>query len=204
HLEPEGAGLGDDGEAIGRRRGKDREVDRFGVWTALGRVEAGEPQEVVEQLPHPLRLGVDPGERVAIPVGWSLLGKSEARLRLDDGEWCPQLVRRVGRELELAAPRRLDWGRNPPADRDRAQEDDREEDGRDEDFGKDDGSAGLVERLERLPDDQVAGLGLVPELIADWRARGPELLAGDGAGRRRRNGLVRVGPMAGVRGVLAD
>ena len=65
-----------------------------------------------------LRLVVDTLERGPVPGHVPLAGEGEARLGLDDRERRPQLVRRVGGEVELAAARRLDRRRDPPADRD--------------------------------------------------------------------------------------
>ena len=108
-----------------------------------GGVEAGEPQQVVEQPAHALRLAVDPPEGRPVPGGVAILREREARVRLDDRERRPQLVRGVGGELELALAGRLDRRGDAPADGDRAEEHDDEQDRRDEQLGQDERGLGV-------------------------------------------------------------
>ncbi len=89
------------------------------VRRGLRRVEPGQPEHVLEQPAHPLRLAVDALERTPVPLGVAILRERQARVRLDHRQRRPQLVRGVGRELELSAAgalraaRPLD-GRSPP------------------------------------------------------------------------------------------
>ena len=105
-VEVEVARLGDDAEPVDRLRREHAEVDRLGVRLACGGVEAGEPQQVLEQPAHPLRLRGRSARRRAIPRRVSLLREGEARLGLDHRQRRAQLVRGVGGELELALARR--------------------------------------------------------------------------------------------------
>ena len=147
-------------EPIGRLRREDAEVDRLSVGQAPGRIEPGEPQEVVDEPVHPLALAVDPPERAPVPLGLPIPAQGERRLRLDDRQRRAQLVDGVGGELELAATGELDRGGDPPADGDGAEEDDHEEDRGDDHLGEDDGRAGLGHRVETLGDDDVEVVGL--------------------------------------------
>jgi len=54
---------------------------------------------------------------VAVPRRVALGGKREAGIGFDDGERCSQLVRRIGREGQLALPCLLDGRGHPPSDR---------------------------------------------------------------------------------------
>ena len=64
HGQFELARLGD-GRRTGPRSGREHaEVDRLGVGWAARRVEARQPEHVLEQPAHPLRLAVDPLERL--------------------------------------------------------------------------------------------------------------------------------------------
>ena len=85
---------------------------------------------------------------------------------LDDRERRPQLVRRVGGELELAAAGRLDRRGDPPADGDRAEEHAREQERRDEQRPEQDRPLGVSARSRGLGDDD--------PVVADVLARDPE------------------------------
>ncbi len=157
-LEIEPPSLGDGPEPVDRLGGQDGEVDRLGVGRLLRRVEPGEPEEVLDQPAHPLVLDVDLAERGAVPLGVAVLGQGQARVRLDDRQRRPQLVRRVGGELELADAGLLDRRGDPPSDRHGSEEDDDEQDRGDDQLGQQEGRPRLVDRGGRLADHDVARL----------------------------------------------
>ena len=68
-------------DAIDGLRGEQPEVHRLRVGLAVGDVEASEPQQVVQQAPHPAALAVDPLERGAVPGFASVLRQRQARVR---------------------------------------------------------------------------------------------------------------------------
>ena len=123
HRERQAARLGDGREPVGRLAGEDPEVDRL----APGLAPAAASNRASQSMSSSSR-------RIRF-VSWStrpnaaryhaasaVLGEGQARVGLDDRERRAQLVRGVGGELELAAARRLDRRRDPPADRHRAEE----------------------------------------------------------------------------------
>ena len=90
-------------------------------------VEARQPQQVVEQAAHPLRLAVDALERRPVPLRRAVLRQGQAGVRLDDRQRRAQLVRGVGRELQLALAGGLDRRRDAPADQHGTDEHDQEQ-----------------------------------------------------------------------------
>ena len=72
-------------------------------------------------------------------------------MRLDHRERRPQLVRRVGGEVQLAPAGRLDRRRDAAADRHRAEEHRGEEDRRDQELGEDDRRARVVDGSSDCP-----------------------------------------------------
>ena len=69
HGDRQAARLGDDPEAVGGGGGHHADVDRLRVGRTAQGVETGEPQEVLEDLPHPVGLAVDPLERAPVRLG---------------------------------------------------------------------------------------------------------------------------------------
>ena len=194
-LDREVPGLGDRPEPIDRLAGHHRQVDRLDVGRPLRGVEPGQPEEVLEHPSHPLGLVVDTLERGPGPGHVALAGEGEARLGLDDRERRPQLVRRVGGEVELAAARCLDRRRDPPADPERAEEHRPEEERRDQQLRDDHVLAGLADRLERLADHD--------PVVADGLAGEPEIDAVDRRGDRPADAGV-LGGKGRVRAVGVD
>ena len=131
HPERDAARLGDRGEPVRGLGDEDPEVHRVRRPRRLGGVEPCQPEHVLEQAPHPLRLAVDAPEGVAIPAGVALLREREGRVRLDHREWRAELVAGVGRELDLPATGRLDRRGDPAPDDDRADEHRAEQERRD-------------------------------------------------------------------------
>ena len=80
-------------------------------------VEAGQPEHVLQEPPHPLGLAVDAleGARGTSSASRSLR-EGQGRVGLDHGERRPQLVRGIGGELQLAPAGGLDRRRDAPAD----------------------------------------------------------------------------------------
>ena len=77
-------------------------------------VEAGQPQQVVDDASQPLALAVDPLDSVSVPGGVATGAERQRHLCLDDAEWRSKFVRCVGGEFELPTtclfdrPRRLE------------------------------------------------------------------------------------------------
>ncbi len=86
------AGLGDDPEPVHGLGRQDADVDRLCVGRLAGRIEPGEPEEVLDEPAHPLALDVDLAERRAVPGSLARLGEGQARVRLDHRQRRPQLV----------------------------------------------------------------------------------------------------------------
>ena len=93
-------------------------------------VEAGEPEEVLEDPPDPLALAVDPLEGAPVGLGHRGRRRGPGCLGLDHRDRRAQLVRGVGAEGELALARPLDRRGDAPPDRDRPQEHEDEQDRR--------------------------------------------------------------------------
>ncbi len=161
--------LGDDAEPIDRLGREHREIDRLGVRLAGGDIEAGQPQQVVEECAHPPAFAVDPPEGVAVPLAAAFLCQCETRMGLDHRQRRPQLVRRVGGELHLALARLLDRGRDTASDGDGAEEDDEQQNRSDQDLGEDDRRLRLGYGLHRLADDDVVAVGHVGA-HGSWRS----------------------------------
>ncbi len=101
--------LGPDGaEAVGAGLGQDGQVDRLVAGRRRPGVEPGQPQHVVDQLPQPAALGLDPAQRVAVLRGIPGAGQGHVGFGPDHAERRAQLVRGVGGELQLAAAGLLD------------------------------------------------------------------------------------------------
>ena len=108
------------------------DLDRLRGRTPLRRVHAGKPEQVVHEAADPAALGSHPLEGMPIPGGIPILAERQAGLRLDDRKGGSQLVRGVGGELELALPGKLDRSADPPADEQRAAEDQQQQDDADQ------------------------------------------------------------------------
>ena len=65
------------------KRGENAQVDRLHVWRHARRVEASQPEQVVEQPTHALRLEIDPCKGSPIPRSGPILGQGQACVRLD-------------------------------------------------------------------------------------------------------------------------
>ena len=189
------AGLGDRPESVDGLGHHHREIDGLDVRRPLRRVEPGEPEQVLEHPPHPLRLVVDPVERRAVPADVAVLGEGEAGVGLDDRQRRSQLMRGVGGEVELALARGLDRRADPAADRDGTEEDESEQERGDHELGEDDRPARLADGLERLADDDV--------VVAD-RPAGESHLDPADRGRRRLGHRGVGGRQDGVRGLRLD
>ena len=75
------------------------EVDRLALERPAG-VEAGEEEQVLDELLHPQRLGLDPADGVGDGGGHGVrLAAGQLGVAADRGERGPQLVRGVGDEL---------------------------------------------------------------------------------------------------------
>ena len=118
------------------------------------RLEARQPKQIVDQMPHALAFLVDPGEGPLIPVLVARLRERQRGLRLDHSQRRPQLVRGVGGEVHLSLAGLFDGRRDPTADGESTQKDDEEEHRPDQQLCLDQVRLRLFDAAQRLCDDR--------------------------------------------------
>ena len=133
------AGLGHDAEPLRRGRRHDADVDGLRIGCPSHGVEAGQPQQVLQESPDPVGFAVNSLERAPVGLGIAFARQRQACLGLDHGDRRPQLVRGVSAEGQLALPRPLDRGRDAPPDDHRPQEDEDQQDRPDDQLGEEEG-----------------------------------------------------------------
>ena len=187
-----GADRGADGaEPVRAGLGQRAQVDRLLAGRRRPGVEPGQPEHVVHQAPQPLALTLDPGQCVAVLAGLARGGQGHVGLGPDHAQRGAQLVRGVGGELELAAPRLLDRGQRAQADHEQAAEHRQQQERPGDDLAVQQQALGVLVAGHALARDQPAVA--VPGQLEPERAERGE--------RRRRTRTRRAGSarMAGAR-----
>ena len=152
--------LGHCGETIGSLGSEHGQVDRFrGRFRARGpgRVEAGQPEHVVNQAACPLELRVDALEGRLVPRRIAVPCKSQRSLGFDHGEGGSQLMGSVRGEFEVALALSLDRQGHAAPDGHGTQEDHDQQRTADPDLGHDERRLGRRYGVHRLTDDNPAG-----------------------------------------------
>jgi hypothetical protein len=196
--EREGSPRGHRAKALLRRPGGCAQVDELGLGRLGLGVEAGEPEQILDDVAHTADLAADPldsGAELSV-----VAGKGQARLRLHDRERGAQLVGGIGGEGELPLAHPLHRAADAAADREGADEDKGEEERSHHQLGQDDLPQLLPCRDEARPDHQASAPyppAEEPERVSghiggDRRGRGTEAT---GQGRR---GADRLAPPAGL------
>ena len=130
-----GDGGADGAEPVGAGLGQRDQVHRLVAGRRRPGVEPGQPQHVVDQLAQPAALALDAGQRVPVLGRLARAGQGHVGFGPDHAERRAQLVRGVGGELQLAAPRLLDRRQRPQAHHQRAEEHGQQQEGPGDDLG---------------------------------------------------------------------
>ena len=193
NAEPLLAGFGHSGKPLHRLLSHDADVDRFGAARARHRLEAGQPEEIIDEVPHPLAFLVDAREGAQIPFLIAWLRQRQRGLRLDHGQRRAQLVRGIGSEVHLSPAGLFDRRRHPTADGESTQKDDEEEHRSDQEFRLDQVRTCLVNAAHGLGDNRP----VIPDTAALDPERGPGhakgLRTGDACRRDRKLDRLRLG-----------
>jgi hypothetical protein len=198
-----GADRGADGAEPVRAHLRQRgQVDGLVAGRRRPGVEPGQPEHVVNQLAQSPALALDPAQRVAVLGRLPRGGQGHVGLRPDHAERGAELVRGVGGELELAAPRLLHRGERPQADHEQAGEHGEQQERAGHDLAVDQKLAGVRVAGHALARDQPAspvGGQLQPE-----RAEGGEAGGEAEPVVRRRRGQQSRGQRGRARAVLGN
>ena len=125
----------DGAEPVGAGLGQRDQVHRLVAGGRRPGVEPGQPQHVVDQLAQPAALALDAGQRVPVLGRLARAGQGHVGFGPDHAERRAQLVRGVGGELQLAAPRLLDRRQRPQAHHQRTEEHGQQQEGPGDDLG---------------------------------------------------------------------
>ncbi len=154
YLQGLAASLGHGAESVGRLGRQDLDVHRLRLGLPTSRIEAGQPEHVVDEAAGSSQLGVDAPEGRTVPDRIPFAGEGERRLGLDDRQGRPQLVRGIGGELDPALAGPLDREGDAPPDSHRPEEDEEQQGAADPEFGQEQGGLGLIHAVHRLADHQ--------------------------------------------------